>query len=90
MPRYQFKSSNSPAVLNRRNQAEQYQSILETDFPKVIEAIVALWGYKELNDYFGKLMMGNSENKIDFSPEAWGEIDLLQHIHEDVVPIYRP
>jgi hypothetical protein len=85
MPRYYFKSSSPPAIATRRNQTDQYQSVLETDYPKVTEAIVAMWGYKELNDYFSKLMMGDQEHKIDFSSEAWGEIDLLQHINQDVM-----
>jgi hypothetical protein len=91
MPRYQFHagdtsipeipSMNSPTVI-----ADFYKSALESGFPRVMQAIEALWGYKELNDYFHKLMMDERGDRVGFPKEAWEEIDMLQHIHRDLFP----
>jgi len=91
MPRYRFPAeglapAKAAALLALRVSAEDYPSILETGFPRVIQAIQALWGYRELNDYFRKLMIDDRGGRDGFPPEAWEEIYLLQHIHEELIP----
>lgn len=92
MPRYRFPSpAGQPTVqanagVDRRVSADAYPSELEAGFPRVVQAIQALWGYKELNDYFRKLMIDDRGNRIGFPPEAWEEIYLLQHIHQELMP----
>jgi hypothetical protein len=95
MPRYKFQagdnaipevpSMNTPTVI-----ADYYKSELETGFPRVMQAIEALWGYKELNDYFRKLMINNdSGTRAGFPKEAWEEIDMLHHIHQELFPDWK-
>ena len=55
--------------------------MLKPAFRRVMQAIEALWGYKELNDYFRKLMINNEGGAAGFPKEAWEEIDMLHHIH---------
>lgn len=94
MPRYKFlagdtsipevPSMNTPTVI-----ADYYKSALESGFPRVLQAIEALWGYKELNEYFRKLMINESGERAGFPREAWEEIDMLQHIHEELFPDWK-
>jgi len=66
-----------------------YQSVLETRFPRILQAIQALWGYPEMNLYFSKLMMDERGDRDGFPPEAWEEIHLLMELHQCLVPSLR-
>jgi hypothetical protein len=94
MPRYKFQASSpntitpaqSPPGNFTKISADDCKSVLEAGFPRVVQAIQALWGYKELNDYFRKLMIDETGQRDGFPPEAWEEIYLLQHLHQELVP----
>jgi len=91
MPRYQFIAGHPHLTElmtgNTRTAAEdEYRSELEVGFPRVIQAIEALWGFRELNDYFRKLMINEGGDRMGFPPAAWEEIDLLHHIHQELFP----
>ena len=59
MARYGFPVQNKPdgkrAEDSRLVPADQCQSALEKDFPRLVETIQTMWGYPELNAYFAKL-----------------------------------
>ncbi len=91
MPRYQFLAGQPHLTElmtgnTRIGNEDEYRSELEVGFPRVIQAIEALWGFKELNDYFRKLMIDERGDRVGFPPAAWEEIDLLQHIHQELFP----
>ncbi len=91
MPRYQFIAGHPHLTElmtgNTRSAVEDaYLSELEVGFPRVIQAIEALWGFRELNDYFRKLMINEGGDRMGFPPAAWEEIDLLHHIHQELFP----
>ena len=86
MPRYHFPADRPAPVPVPRVNGADCLSMLESDFPRVIEAILAQWGYKELNEYFRKLMIDDRGNRLGFPPQAWEEIYLLQHIHLEFMP----
>jgi len=65
------------------------QSVLETRFPRILQAIQALWGYPEMNLYFSKLMMDERGDRDGFPPEAWEEIHLLMDLHQRLLPSFR-
>src|ERR1700752_2397056 len=61
------------------------QKTLE-DYPRVLEAIVSMWGFKELNVYFNKLVLDDRGGREGFPPEVWDDITMLMRMHEDVMP----
>lgn len=88
MPHYRFPISSvaSMAATDKTAAAAPYLSVLETQFPRILQAIQALWGYPELNHYFDKLMINDRGDREGFPPEAWDEIFLLMHMHRRIVP----
>lgn len=90
MLRYRFPASNPvaaadpPAALQPA--AAQYPCVLETQFPHILQAIQALWGYPELNSYLEKLTIDNRGSRAGFPPAAWDEIYLLMRIHQHILP----
>lgn len=89
MQRYRFPASlldataGSPAA---GNASALYPSALETQFPRILQATQALWGYPELNLYFHKLTIDDRGNREGFPPAAWEDILLLMHVHQRIVP----
>ncbi len=73
----------------RAASAALYPTVLETRFPRILEAIQALWGYPEMNLYFSKLTMDERGDRGGFPPEAWEELFLLMHVHQHIVPSLR-
>lgn len=94
MPRYKFKAGDEalpevPSMNTPTQIADFYKSGLESGFPRVMQAIEALWGFKELNEYFRKLMIDERGDRHGFPKEVWEEIDMLQHIHEELFPDWK-
>lgn len=61
-------------------------SALETQFPRILNAIQDLWGYPELNRYFNQLTVSERSGREGFPAEVWEEIYLLMSVHESIVP----
>jgi hypothetical protein len=61
-------------------------SLLETDFPRILDSISLMWGYPELNQYFRKLAINERSDRDGFPPAVWDEIDMLACVHELIVP----
>ena len=88
MPRYTFRDQNSPLHEQREPTvpARATAPSLETDYPRVLQAIQAMWGYKELNAYFRRLTIDERGDRDGFPPEVWEEIYLLLYLHQEIVP----
>lgn len=89
MPRYQFRSQHPDIDVStpvRVRQSVQYQSEIEARYPRVMQAIQALWGHDELTDYFANLMIDQRGDRDGFPPGVWEEIYLLENIHRAVLP----
>lgn len=65
---------------------DQYQTVLEKDFPRILVAIQSMWGYPELNTYFRKLTLDNRGDREGFPKEVWEEIFTLLYLHQMIVP----
>ena len=61
-------------------------SLLETDFPRILDSISLMWGYPELNQYFNKLAINERSDRDGFPPPVWDEIHMLACVHELIVP----
>lgn len=90
MPRYRFPASgpSAPGLLSGTAlpPKEQYQTALETQFPHILSAIQALWGFKELNTYFTKLTIDERGGRAGFPPEVWDDIHTLLRLHQELLP----
>ncbi|TCS38671.1 hypothetical protein EDC30_102412 [Paucimonas lemoignei] len=88
MPRYRFPASNPPTaeVASPGDGAAPCQCALEAQFPHILSAIQALWGYKELNTYFTKLTLDERGGRAGFPPEVWDEIHTLLRLHQEILP----
>ncbi|MCU0951890.1 MAG: hypothetical protein MUC68_12750 [Burkholderiaceae bacterium] len=58
-------------------------SKLERRYPHIAKALTLLWGYPEMNDYFAKLWLSDSD-PID--PEAMADLMLLARVHRELSP----
>lgn len=65
---------------------DPYPSILENEFPRILQSIQAMWGYQELNVYFRRLTLDDRGDRAGFPKEAWEEIYTLLHLHQAIVP----
>lgn len=90
MPRYRFPASSSPvsaaATGQRGDQPASCVSALEAQYPHILSAIQALWGFKELNTYFTKLTIDERGGRAGFAPEVWDEIHTLLRLHQEILP----
>lgn len=66
--------------------ADIYQTALEKDFPRILVAVQAMWGYPELNIYFRKLTLDSRGDRGGFPKEVWEEIFALLYLHQVIVP----
>ena len=87
MPRYVFPAKDVPASDKAlRNEHIHTRPSLERNYPRVLEAVLAMWGHRELNTYFNKLTMDDRGGREGFPPEVWDEIYMLQRLHQEIVP----
>lgn len=90
MPRYSFPATGNTIPGMPGGSAvppkEQYQTPLETQFPHILSAIQALWGFKELNAYFSKLMLDERGTRAGFPPDVWDDINTLLRLHQELMP----
>ncbi|HCY64775.1 MAG TPA: hypothetical protein DHV59_18525 [Oxalobacteraceae bacterium] len=90
MPRYRFPASILPAMAEPASRGDgrpvPVQCALEVQFPHILSAIQALWGFKELNTYFTKLTIDERGGRAGFPPEVWDEIHTLLRLHQEILP----
>lgn len=90
MPRYRFPAPNplaaAEAVKKPDNGPAPCLCALETQFPHILSAIQALWGFKELNTYFTKLTLDERGGRAGFPTEVWEEIHTLLRLHQEILP----
>lgn len=60
-------------------------SLLERRYPQMARAISLLWGYPEMNAYFGKLWLADGQAE-PIDPEVMADLMLLARLHLDIVP----
>lgn len=61
------------------------RSALEAKYPGIAMAVTLLWGYPEMNDYFGKLWLAD-ENSEPIDPDAMADLMLLARLHQHLAP----
>lgn len=89
MPRYRFPApslSAAAAPTDKGDGQAPCVSALEEQFPHILSAIQALWGFKELNTYFTKLTIDERGGRAGFPPEVWDEIHMLLRLHQEILP----
>lgn len=91
MPRYRFPApelsvQERPTAKKEEAPKEQCMCALETQFPHILSAIQALWGFRELNTYFTKLTLDERGNRAGFPPEVWDDLHVLLRIHQELMP----
>ncbi len=97
MPRYRFpaliNTLASPltrvmpaAAVKTARLPDAMQTPLEKFFPHILNAIQAMWGYRELNLYLTKLTIDNRGDREGFPPEVWEDLYLVMRLHHDVFP----
>ncbi len=93
MARYTFQTtspqpsgSNVRSKEERQRSQDRYKSVLEEKYPNILSAIQSMWGYKELNTYFGKLTVDDRGGREGFPPEVWEDLHLLLNLHQEIVP----
>lgn len=63
------------------------ESLLDKNYPSIVEMIKLHWGYKEIYLYISKLLIVEKErNRKGFPAEVIEEIYKLQEIHEKLFP----
>jgi hypothetical protein len=91
MPRYRFPApelaEQEKSALKKKDETlPQCQCALEVQFPHILSAIQALWGFRELNAYFTKLTLDERGNRAGFPKEVWDELHVLLRIHQELMP----
>lgn len=88
MPRYRFPALHPPTAESASlgDGPAPCQCALEAQFPHILSAIQALWGFKELNTYFTKLTLDERGGRAGFPPEVWDEIHTLLRLHQEILP----
>ncbi|CAN5469652.1 hypothetical protein BH11PSE11_BH11PSE11_04650 [soil metagenome] len=91
MSRYGFRALEIPSmasiVVAKPAPAPNAITTLEKDYPRVIQAITAMWGFPELNLYFDKLTIDERGDREGFPPDVWDDIYTLQNLHHQLVPL---
>ncbi len=91
MARYHFPapktgSPNQSGLAKGRPSLDPYPTMLETNYPRILENITMMWGFQELNAFLSKLIIDERGGRQGFPPEAWDEINTLTSLHLIVVP----
>ena len=66
--------------------AAHNRSVLEERFSDVARSIGLMWGYPELNEYFGRIWRGDMPGGPQLDPEALAELMLLARVHQVICP----
>ena len=61
------------------------RSVLEAIHPEIVQAVILLWGYPEMNVYLEKLWLADG-TQSPIAPEAMSELMLLAGVHRHLSP----
>ncbi len=90
MTRYYFPPAPTAATGNYSGPIVEYITILESKYPRIMENIIVLWGFQEMNEFFRKLILDDRGDRQGFPPEAWDELNALSTLHLILVPDNKP
>lgn len=96
MARYKFPANKNATSAVRGKAAapkpkiDPYKTVLETDYPRILETITVMWGFEEMNGFFRKLSLDDRGGRQGFPPEAWDEIQTLMTLHLIIQPEKSP
>lgn len=66
------------------------ESILDRNYPRIVDQIKLLWGYTEFSLYLEKLLVTEKgRDRVGFSFAVIQELDKLKEIHERQFPHKR-
>ena len=91
MARYHFPApktgtADKPGSAAGRPSVDPYPTMLESNYPRILENITMMWGFQELNAFLSKLIIDERGGRQGFPPEAWDEINTLAALHLLLVP----
>jgi hypothetical protein len=69
---------------------DEYVTVLESKYPRILDNITMMWGFQELNGFFRKLILDDRGGRQGFPPEAWDELNALSSLHLIIVPDNNP
>ena len=69
---------------------ELLQKIEHQNFKRISDAINILWGYKECDDYFYKLIINDREDRAGFPHEVLSALLKLHDIHSQEFKFNEP
>ena len=81
LPARPTASVRGPVAADSSQQMTDGSSKLERRYPQIARAITLLWGYPEMNEYFAKLWLSDSD-PID--PEVMADLMLLARVHREL------
>ena len=70
-----------PRAASARDAGES--SVLERNYPAVVQALTLLWGFPEMNQYFEKVWSGQDPS-LNLEPAALSELMMLAAIHQRI------
>jgi hypothetical protein len=92
MTRYYFPAAK-PATPDKKTNPvamDEYVTMLESKYPRILASITVMWGAQELNVFLRKLILDDRGGRQGFPPEAWDELNALSSLHLIIVPDNNP
>ena len=65
-------------------------SVLEEQFPHIVQKLQTFWGQEELQQYIQSLIMTERQDREGFPEEAARELLLLESVHQAAFPETKP
>jgi hypothetical protein len=62
------------------------KTTLEERFPRIVDSIVLMWGNKEMDTFFQKIMMDDRGDRQGFPPEVMSDLMFLSQLHNTAYP----
>jgi hypothetical protein len=78
-------ASNADRAASTSPVGQSALSVLERQYPAVIQTLRLLWGYPELNQYFEKVYSGR-DSSLNLAPNAMAELMVLAGVHQKICP----
>lgn len=68
-----------------KGREDRYPHLLEQQFPRIFNEVMALWGKEELEQYFTGLFLSDRPDRQGFPLEVLREINFLHDLYEEVM-----